>query len=177
MTPASSGQVVVHPHTPSFYLKTHIKNQKVFQLWNLTCNFLPLLLHSQLYLWGSPVLVRFSRTWSFFNPTIEVVAFHLCGWCMLGVFLLPAFTRLGHECQDLLSPCDGRNACVHRLDLCLYSHPKEFGETQSEPMLTPRGKSPLPEAQRIEPAPLHHAGQQGQHTTNWAIPAPNMQWY
>ena len=25
---------------------------------------------------------------------------------MLGVFLLPAFTRLGHESQDLLSPCD-----------------------------------------------------------------------
>ena len=27
--------------------------------------------------------------------------FRLRGWCMLGVFLLPAFTRLGHECQDL----------------------------------------------------------------------------
>ena len=26
---------------------------------------------------------------------------------MLGAFLLPAFTRLGHECQDRLSPCDG----------------------------------------------------------------------
>ena len=24
---------------------------------------------------------------------------------MLGVFLLPAFTRLGPECQDLFSPC------------------------------------------------------------------------
>ena len=41
---------------------------------------------------------------------------------MLGVFLLPAFTCLGHECQDPLSPSDG----VHRLDLGLYSHPKEF---------------------------------------------------
>ena len=37
----------------------------------------------------------------FFYPTIEVVTFHLRGWCMLGVFLLPAFTHLGHECQDL----------------------------------------------------------------------------
>ena len=44
---------------------------------------------------------------------------------MLGVFLLPAFTRLGHERQDLLSPCD-ENACVHSVDLGLYSHPKEF---------------------------------------------------
>ena len=37
----------------------------------------------------------------FFNPTIQVVTFRLCGCCVLGVFLLPAFTRLGHERQDL----------------------------------------------------------------------------
>ena len=42
---------------------------------------------------------------------------------MLDVFLLPAFTRLGHKRQDLLSPCDG-TACVHRLDLGLYPHLK-----------------------------------------------------
>ena len=45
----------------------------------------------------------------FFNPAIEVVTFRLRGWYMLGVSLLPAFTRLGHEYQDLLSPCDGRH--------------------------------------------------------------------
>ena len=62
----------------------------------------------QLYLWGSPFWVRFLRMWPFFfNPTIEVVTFCLRGWCILGVFLLPAFTRLGHECQDLLSLWDG----------------------------------------------------------------------
>ena len=43
----------------------------------------------------------------FFYPAIEVVIFRLRGWCMLGVFLLLAFTRLGHESQDRLSPCDG----------------------------------------------------------------------
>ena len=48
----------------------------------------------------------------FFNPTIEVVTFRLCGWCMLGMFLLPAFTRLGHERQDLLSPCDEMHVCT-----------------------------------------------------------------
>ena len=43
------------------------------------------------------------------------------------------------------------NACVQRLDLGLYSHPKEFGGgggggwVESEPMLTPREKSPLQE--------------------------------
>ena len=42
-----------------------------------------------------------------FNPTTEVATFHLRGWCMLSVFLLPAFTHLGHEREDLLSLCDG----------------------------------------------------------------------
>ena len=66
----------------------------------------------QLYLWGSPFLVRFWRMWPFLNPTIEVVTFCLHGWCMLGVFLLPAFIHLGHECQDLLSLCDGLHVCT-----------------------------------------------------------------
>ena len=37
--------------------------------------------------------VRLLRMWPFFNPTIEVVTFHLhgTGRCMLGVFLLPVF--------------------------------------------------------------------------------------
>ena len=48
----------------------------------------------------------------FFNPTIEVDTFRHRRWCMLGVFLLPAFTRPGHECQDLLSPCDGVRVCT-----------------------------------------------------------------
>ena len=48
----------------------------------------------------------------FFNTTIEVVTFHLRGWCILGVFLLWAFTHLGHKCQDLLSPCNGMQVCT-----------------------------------------------------------------
>ena len=56
--------------------------------------------------------VRFLRMWPFFNPTIKVVTFRLRGWCVLGVFLLPAFTRLGHERQDLLSPCDEMHVCT-----------------------------------------------------------------
>ena len=34
------------------------------------------------------------------------------------------------------------NACVHRLDLGLYSHPKELWGMESEPILTPR-ENPL----------------------------------
>ena len=48
----------------------------------------------------------------FFNPTIQVVTFHLGGWCMLCEFLLPAFTCLGHECQDLWSPPHGMQVCT-----------------------------------------------------------------
>ena len=66
----------------------------------------------QLCLWGSSSWVRFLPMCLFFIPTIEVVIFRLRGWCMLGVFLLPAFTRLGHECQDLLSPCHGMHVCT-----------------------------------------------------------------
>ena len=50
--------------------------------------------------------------WPFFSPTTDVVTFRLRRWCMLGAFLLPAFTRLGHKCQDLLSPCNGMNVCT-----------------------------------------------------------------
>ena len=56
--------------------------------------------------------VRFLRMWPFLNPTIKVVTFRLRGWCMLGVFLFPAFTPLGHERQDLLSPCDEMHVCT-----------------------------------------------------------------
>ena len=91
---------------------------------------------------------------------------------MLGVFSLPAFTRLGHECQGLVESMRW-NACVHRLDFDLYSYPKEFFlGMESEPMLTSSVKSPLPEAQtRIEPATLHHARQRAQHTLDGATPA------
>ena len=62
--------------------------------------------------------ILFLRGWDFcecdrfFNPTIKVVTFCLHGWCMLGVFLLPAFTPQGHDCQDLLSLCDGMHVCT-----------------------------------------------------------------
>ena len=78
----------------------------------------------------------------FFNPTIEVVTFRPSGWCMLGVFLLQAFTRLGHECYDLLSPRDGI-ACVHRQDLGLFSHPNEFPGNGVKTHVNSEGKIPL----------------------------------
>ena len=39
--------------------------------------------------------------------------------------------------------------------------------------VNPEGKSPLPMAEgRVGPGTLHHCGQQAQHTTDTAIPAP-----
>ena len=58
----------------------------------------------------------FAYMTAFCSPTIEVVTFRLHGWnvlgVVLGVFLLPAFTHLGHECSDLLSLCDGMHVCT-----------------------------------------------------------------
>ena len=68
------------------------------------------------------------------------------------------------------------NACVHRLDLGLYSHPKEFGG-EFEPMLTPREKIPSTRKcpqRRIEPATPWTASP---CTTNWAILAPSWMVY
>ena len=71
-----------------------------------------LLLRSQIYLWGSLFLLRCLRMLLFFHPTIEVITFSLCGWCVLSVFLLLAFIDVGHEYRDLLSLCDGMHVCT-----------------------------------------------------------------
>ena len=76
--------------------------------------------------------VRFLRMWPFFNPTIKVVTFRLRGWCVLGVFVAgihPSRTWTSGSFEPVRW-----NACVHRLDLSLYSHPKEFwGEWSLNP--------------------------------------------
>ena len=51
-------------------------------------------------------------TFFFYIHPYKVVMFCLNGWFMLGVFLLLAFIRLGYECQDLLSLCDGMYVCI-----------------------------------------------------------------
>ena len=122
--------------------------------------FFLFLLVPQLHLWGSPFWVSFLCMWPFFNPTLEVVTFHLRGWCMLGVFLLQAFTFLGHERQDLW-------VCAMEC-MCAQTRPqfsvhtligKSFRGMESEPMVTPRGKSPLLEKFFPEEDWTHNAAQ------------------
>ena len=68
------------------------------------------------------------------------------------------------------------NACMHRLDLGLYS--QVFLEMESEPMLTPREKSPLPENFSPEEDQTHDAASSRTASpTHYqrAIPAPFIQ--
>ena len=62
------------------------------------------------------------------------------------------------------------NACVHRLDLGLYSHLKDLGGEWSRKPCLLQGKYPLYQKtfpqRMIEPMTLHQAGQQAQHTTS-----------
>ena len=116
--------------------------------------------------------VRFLRMWPFFNPTIKVVTFRLRGWCVLGVFLLPAFTRLGHERQDLLSPCDEMHVCTDWTSVYALIRRSFWGNgvwthVNSKGKIPSTGKCPQ---RRIEPATLWTANPS---TTNWAIPAPS----
>ena len=60
---------------------------------------------------------------------------------------------------------------MHRLDLGLFSHPKEFGGMESEPMLTPREKSLLPGKKNLprggsNPQHCITQRQRAQHTSN-----------
>ena len=69
------------------------------------------------------------------------------------------------------------NACVHRLDLGLYSHPKEVWGIESEPMLTPREKSPLPEKFPSKEDRIHDAASSRTASPTHdqrAIPAPGL---
>ena len=76
-------------------------------------------------------LVRFLRMRPF-SPTIEAVTFRLRGWCMLGAFLLPAFNCLGHEFQNILSPCDGMHVCTDETSVYTLSE-RVLGERSQKP--------------------------------------------
>ena len=164
-------------------------------MFDIPIPFALLLLLSQLYLWRLPFGVRFLLSDRLFNPAIEVVTFRLRGWCMLGVFLLPAFTRLAYECRDLWVRAMECMSAQTRPRFLLSSE-RILGGMESEPMLIPTEKNPfyrrprggwnprrcirqdsepntLPtELFRPQPMTLHQAGRPAQHTTHWAIPAP-----
>ena len=118
-------------------------------------------------------ILAYATVFCCFNPTIEVVTSRLRGWCVLDVFLLQAFTRRGHECQDIFSESVWWNACAHRLDLGLYSQYNRVLRTRVRTHVNSKWKIPSTgDAERVKSVTLHHAGQRTEHTTDWAIPAP-----
>ena len=101
-----------------------------------------LLLHSQLHLWDSPfgceifthvTVVGFFFCFCFFLSSHShiIVTYVFRGWCTLGVFVAHI-----HPSRTYMKVRGGGggggqwsvpwNACVHRLDLGFYFHPKEF---------------------------------------------------
>ena len=76
---------------------------------------------------------------------------------------------LEHECEDLMSPCDGTRVCPVKTSV--YTPIRVIGNGVTT-HLNSKGKSFLPEAQRkVKPVPLQ-SGQWAQHTTDWAILSP-----
>ena len=85
-----------------------------------------LLLGSQLDLWRSPFWAKFLRMWPlFFNPTIwgsHIPSFWMVyAGCVFVASIYPFRTWMSGSFESVWW-----NACVHRLDFGLYSHPKEF---------------------------------------------------
>ena len=73
-----------------------------------------------------------------------------------GCIFVASFTRLGHECQDLLSPCDRMHVCTDYTSIYALIQ-KSFGGMESEPMLTPMEKSPPPEKFSSQEDRTHNA--------------------
>ena len=67
------------------------------------------------------------------------------------VFVAGIHPCLGHESQDLLSPCDE-----------MHASERVFGGMEFEPMLTPMEKSPLPENVPRGGSNLRRCGQRDQ---------------
>ena len=75
------------------------------------------------------------------NLTIEVVTFRLRGWCLLGVFFVASINP-SRTCISGSFESVRWKACVHRLDLGLYSHPKEFWGNRVRNHVNSKGKIP-----------------------------------
>ena len=89
-------------------------------------------------------------------------------WCVFVAGIHPSRTRTSGSFESVRW-----NACMHRLDLGLYSYPKDFWGNEvrthvnSKGKITSTGKN-SPQG-RIEPTTLHQAGQRAQDTANEVI--------
>ena len=106
-----------------------------------TTNLLLLLLlqRSQLYLWGSPFLVRFLRMWPFQSKHWGNIpsSWMVHAGCVFVSSIYPSRTWMSGSFESVRW-----NACVHRLDLGLYSHPKELLGNGVRADVNSKGKIP-----------------------------------
>ena len=110
----------------------------------------------------------------FFNSTIEVVTFRLYAGCVFIAGIHPSRTWMSESLESVRL-----NACVHRLDLGLYSHSKEFGGNGARIHVNSKGKNPLYQKKISEEDRTHDAASSrtASPTHNqWAIPAPAYHW-
>ena len=84
--------------------------------------------------------VRFLCVWQFFLQSNQRCS-HILSSCMQGVFLLLAFTYLGHEYQDLSSLWDGMHVCTDYTSVYSLIR-KSFREWSQNPCSL-QGKNPL----------------------------------
>ena len=146
------------PPPPRKFVKNRPKSMQLVRFLTHLSNFykstestfysLKLFTHENFFLSGNTVGEKrksAERQNNYRLWTIQVVTFRLCGWCMLGVFLLSPFTCLGHKCQTSVYTLIRKSFLGNSVRTHFYF----------------KGQIPsIPEAQRrVEPAILHHAGQ------------------
>ena len=98
-----------------------------------------LLLRSPARSLGFTILSEIFPMWPFSTPLGSHIpsSWMVHAGCLLVASIHLSRTRMSGSLESVRW-----NACVHRLHLSLYSYPKEFGGMESEPMSTPRKKSP-----------------------------------
>ena len=121
---------------------------------------------SPIYFVGAPVFLP--QHWKLLGTErlmpLKLLGMNRVKWCMLGVFLLSE-SPIQDMSVRIFWVCAMEYMCAQTRPrfIIVCSHPKQvLGGMESEPMLYPKGnpeKSPLP-------------GQPAEHTTHWAIPAP-----
>ena len=89
------------------------------------------------------------------------------------MFVLLALTHLGHECQDLLSLCDGMHVGTDETSVYTLIR-KSFGENEVRTHVNSKGKSPLLEKFSEEDGMHDTASRKTGSPTHYqqAIPAP-----
>ena len=91
----------------------------------------------QLFLWGAPFWVRLVRMWPFLNPQNWGIpsSWIVHAGCLFAAGIHSARTWMSGSFESARW-----NAYVHRLDLGLYSHPKEFWGNGVRTRVNSKGK-------------------------------------